>query len=78
MAQQTKLLYADSFDIEAPVVQVAIPKDRLITGHIYNNYVMKKVKKYYEGKRPKSVIRNIQLLHVNVPAHKSLFGKKKG
>lgn len=38
---------------------------------------MKKVKKYYEGKRPKSVIRNIQLLHVNVPAHKSLFGKKK-
>lgn len=73
MAKQKKKLYPDFFYIEGPVVQGAISKGQLITGHVYKNYVMKKVKKHYEGKRPKSGIHNIQLLHVNVPAHKSPF-----
>lgn len=63
---------------EGPVVQVAIPKGRSITGHVYKNSVpreVKKVKKHYKRKRPKSGIRNIRLLHDNAPAHKSQIVK---
>lgn len=38
-----KVLYAIFFSSEGPVVQVAIPKGRSITGHVYTNYVLKKV-----------------------------------
>lgn len=46
-------------------------KGRSITGHVYKDYVLKKIKKHYERKRPKSGIRNIRLLYDNAPAHKS-------
>lgn len=67
----TKVLYAIFFKNEGPVVQVAIPKGLSIIGHLYKNYLLKKFKKHYERKRPKSGICNIRLLHDNVPAHKS-------
>lgn len=38
-----KLLYAIFLNSEDMVVQVAIPKGWSITGHVYRNYVLKKV-----------------------------------
>lgn len=43
-----KVLYAMFLKSEGPVVQVSIPKGRAITGHIYKNYVLNKVKKHNE------------------------------
>lgn len=39
-----KLLYTIFFNKEDPVVKVAIPKDRSITGHVYRYHVLYKVK----------------------------------
>lgn len=50
----TRVFYTIYFNSEGPVVQVPIPKGRSITGHVYKNVVLKKVKKKYERKRPKS------------------------
>lgn len=33
---------------EGPVVQIAISKGRSITGYVYKNYLLKKVKKHYK------------------------------
>lgn len=61
-------LYAMFFNSEGPLVQVAILKGQSITGHVFTNFVLKKVKEHYERKRTKSGIRNIRLLH-ETPQH---------
>lgn len=44
-----KLLYTILLNSEDPVVKVAIPKDRSITGHAYRYYVLYKVKNITKG-----------------------------
>lgn len=66
-----KVLYAIFFNCHGPVVQVATPSGRSITGTFYKNNVLKKVKNYYLKRRPKTGIRHICLIHDNAPAHKS-------
>lgn len=66
-----KVLYTIFFNSEGPTIQVAIPKSRSITGHVYKNNVLKEVEKHNVRKRPKSEISNIniRILHENVPGH---------
>ena len=66
-----KVLYAVFFNSSGPVLQLAAPSGHSITGTFYKNNELKKVKKYYLKRRPKTGIRNICLIHDNAPAHKS-------
>ena len=53
------------------MLQVADPSGHSITRTFYKSNMLKKVKKYYVKRRPKTGIRNICLIHDNAPAHKS-------
>ena len=47
-----KMLYAIFFNSSGPVVQVPCPSGHTVTGRFYKNYVLKKVKEFYNKKRP--------------------------
>ena len=66
-----KILYTIFFNHLGPVVQIPSETGKSITGTYYKNVVLKKVKKFYELKRPSTGLRGINLLHDNAPAHKS-------
>ena len=66
-----KVLYSIFFNSSGIVAQIPIPKGQGVTGKVYKHVVLKKVKKFYQKKRPKSGIRGIRLLHDNAPAHRS-------
>ncbi|XP_062573387.1 uncharacterized protein LOC134235280, partial [Saccostrea cucullata] len=43
---------------------------RSISGQFYKINVQKKIKKVYEKERPKTVLKNMKIIHDNTPAHK--------
>ena len=47
-----KMLYAIFFNSSGPVVQVPCPFGHTVTGRFYKNSVLKKVKEFYNKKRP--------------------------
>ena len=47
-----KMLYAIFFNSSGPVVQVPCPSGHTVTGQFYKNSVLKKVKEFYNKKRP--------------------------
>ena len=47
-----KMLYAIFFSSSGPVVQVPCPSGHTVTGRFYKNSVLKKVKEFYNKKRP--------------------------
>ena len=47
-----KMLYAIFFNSSGPVVQVPCPSGHKVTGQFYKNSVLKKVKEFYNKKRP--------------------------
>ena len=47
-----KMLYAIFFNSSGPVVQVSCPSGHTVTGRFYKNSVLKKVKEFYNKKRP--------------------------
>ena len=47
-----KILYAIFFNSSGPVVQVPCPSDHTVTGRFYKDFVLKKVKEFYNKKRP--------------------------
>ena len=47
-----KMLYAVFFNSSGPVVQVPCPSGHTVTGRFYKNSVLKKVKEFYNKKRP--------------------------
>ena len=47
-----KMLYANFFNSSWPVVQVPCPSGHTVTGRFYKNSVLKKVKEFYNKKRP--------------------------
>ena len=49
---QKKMLYAIFFNSSGPVVQVPYPSSHTVTGRFYKNSVLKKVKEFYNEKRP--------------------------
>ena len=77
-----KMLYAIFFNSSGPVVQVPCPSGQTVTGRFYKNSVLKKVKEFYNKKRPSKGWLGVHLLHDNASFHKcevlSLFGFWKG
>ena len=65
-----KMLYAIFFNSSGPVVQVPFPSGQTITGRFYKNSVLKKVKEFYNKKRPSKGWSGVHLLHDNASFHK--------
>ena len=65
-----KMLYAIFFNSSGPVVQVPCPSGHTVTGRFYKNSVMKKVKEFYNKKRPSKGWSGVHLLHDNASSHK--------
>ena len=65
-----KVLYAVFFNSSEPVVQVPCPSGHTVTGRFYINYVLKKVKEFYNKKRPSKWWSGVHLSHDNASSHK--------
>ena len=65
-----KMLYAIFFNSSGPVVQVPCPSGHTVTGRFYKNSVLKKVKEFYNKKRPSKGWSGVHLLHDNAFSHK--------
>ena len=64
------MLYAIFFNSSRPVVQVPCPSGHTVTGWFYKNSVLKKVKGFYNKKRPSKGWSGVHLLHDNASSHK--------
>ena len=58
------------FNSSGPVVQVPCPFVHTVTGRFYKNSILKKVKEFYNKKRPSKGWSGVHLLHDNAPSHK--------
>ena len=65
-----KMLYAIFFNSSGPVVQVPCPSGHTVTSRFYKNSVLKKVKEFYNKKRPSKGWSGVHLLHDNASSHK--------
>ena len=64
------MLYAIFFNSSGPVVQVPCPSGHTVYGRFYKNSVLKKVKEFYNKKRPNKKWSGVHLLHDNASFHK--------
>ena len=64
------MLYTIFFNSSGPVVQVPCPSGLTVTGRFYKNSVLKKVKEFYNKKRPSKGWSGVHLLHDNASSHK--------
>ena len=64
-----KLLYAIFFNSSGPVIQMPCPSGHTVTGRFYKNSVLKKVKDFYNKKRPSKGWSGVQRLHDNASSH---------
>ena len=75
-----KVLYA-IFSGEGVTIKMPVKKGKSITRKYYRDVVLKKLKKYYEKRRPAIDFKHVRLLHDNASAHTSAivteFLKKK-
>ena len=65
-----KMMYAIFFNSSRPVVQVPCRSSHTATGRFYKNSVLKKVKEFYNKKRPSKGWSGVHLLHDNVSSAK--------
>ena len=65
-----KMLYLIFFNSIGPVVQVPCPSGYTVTGRFYKNSVLKKVKEFYNKKRPSKGWSGVHLLYDNASSHK--------
>ena len=65
-----KMLYAIFFYSSGPVFQVPCPSGHTVIGRFYKNSVLKKVKEFYNKKRPSKGWSGVHLLHDNASSHK--------
>ena len=75
-----KMLYAIFFNSSGAVVQVPCPSGHTVTGRFYKNSVLKKVKEFYNKKRPSKGWSGVHLLHDNASSHevvKSFWASEK-
>ena len=56
---------------EGVEIKMPVKKGKSITGKYYKDAVLKKLKKYYQKRRPATGFKHVRLLHDNVPAHTS-------
>ena len=66
-----KVLYAIFFSSKGIAVQIPVKRGRSVTGRYYRDVVLKKLKKYFEKRRPATGFKHVRLLHDNAPAHTS-------
>ena len=66
-----KVLYAIFFSGEGIAIKVPVKKGKSITGKYYKDVVLKKLKKYYQKRRPTTGFKHVRLLHDNAPAYTS-------
>ena len=66
-----KVLYAIFFSGEGVAIKVPVKKGKSITGKYYKDVVLKKLKKYYQKRRPANGFKHVSLLHDNAPANTS-------
>ena len=64
-------MYAIFFTLYATTAQVAVPKGRSVTGLTYKNCILKKVRKHFVKRRPKTGLKGVKLLHDNALCRKS-------
>ena len=64
-----KALYAIFFSGEGVAIKVPLKKDKSITRKYYKDVVLKKLKKFYQKRRPATGFKHVRLLHDNAPAH---------
>ena len=64
-----KVLYAIFFSDEGVAIKVPVKKGKSITGKYYKDVVLKKLKKYYQKRRPATGFKHVRLLHDNALAH---------
>ena len=64
------MLYAIFFNSSGPIVQVPCPSGHTVTGRFYKNSVLKKLKEFYNKKRPSKGWSGVHLLHDNASSHK--------
>ena len=69
------MLYAIFFNSSGPVVQVTCPSGHTVTGRFYKNPVLRKVKEFYNKKRPSKGWSGVHRLHDNASSHKCEVGK---
>ena len=74
-----KKMYAIFFNSSGPVVQMPCPSSHTVTGRFYKNSLLKKVKEFYNKKRPSKGWSRVHLLHDKASSHKcevvkSFFG----
>ena len=62
-----KVLYAIFFSGVA--IKVPVKKGKSITGKYYKDVVLKKLKKYYQKRRPATGFKHVRLLHDNAPSY---------
>ena len=65
-----KMLYAIFFPSSGPVIQVPCPSGHTVTDRHCKNSVLKKVKAFYNKKRPSKGWSGVHLLHDNASYHK--------
>ena len=65
-----KMLYTIFFNSSGPVDQVPCPSGHTVTGRFYKNSVLKKVKEFYNKKRPSKGWSGVHILHDNTSSHK--------
>ena len=63
-------MYTIFFNSSGPGIQVPCPSGHTVTGRFYKNSVLKKVKEFYNKKRPSKGWSGVQLLHDNASSHK--------
>ena len=59
------MLFAIFFNSSGPVIQVPCPSGHIVTGGLYKNSVLKKVKEFYNKRRPSKGWSGVLLLHDN-------------
>ena len=64
------MLYAIFFNSSGPVVQVPCPSGHTVIGRFCKNSVLKKVKEFYNKKRPSKGWSGVHFLHDNASSHK--------
>ena len=69
------MLYAIFFNSNGPFVPVPYLSGHTVTGRFYKNSVLKKVKEFYNKKRPSKGWSGVHLLHDNASSHKCEVGK---
>ena len=71
-----EVLYAIFFSGEGVAIKVPVKKGKSITGMYYKDVVLKKLKKYYQKRRPATGFKHVRLLHDN--AHSSYLRNSYG